>query len=106
MGTTLRAKFRRVFYVPGNHEMWITLMEPKKFPDSLCKLWAIMDLCDELDIDIFPAAICKDVYVVPLLSWYNAQFDERDPFPDPKAEHDKYAKWPMDVHQQVWRYML
>jgi len=104
--TVLRSKFRRVFYVPGNHEMWLNSTESKRFPDSFCKLWAIMDLCDELDVDMFPAAICKDVFVVPLLSWYNAAFDMKDPFPDPKAEHDKYSKWPIDQHGQVWRYML
>lgn len=43
---------------------------------------------------------------MPLLSWYNAAFDVKDPFPDPKVEHDKYTKWPMDAQQQVWRYML
>jgi len=104
--TTLRAKFRRVFYIPGNHEMWIPTSESKKFPDSLCKLLAIMELCDDLDVDIFPAAVCKDVFVVPLLSWYNVHFDMKDPFPDPKSQADKYAKWPMDAAGQVWRYML
>jgi len=104
--TTLRAKFRRVFYVPGNHEMWINSAESKRFPDSLCKLWAIMELCDDLDVDIFPAAVCKDTFIVPLLSWYCASFDIRDPFPDPKSQADKYAKWPIDPQQQVWRYML
>jgi len=104
--TTLRAKFRRVFYLPGNHEMWLTKGESTKYPDSLSKLWALFEACDELDVDVFPAAVCKDVYVVPLLSWYNAAFDTKDPFPDPKSEHDKYAKWPIDPEQQVWRYML
>jgi predicted phosphodiesterase len=102
----IRSKFRRVFYVPGNHEMWINRGEASKYPDSFCKLWALLELCDELDIEVAPAAICKDVYIVPLFSWYNIQFDKKDPFPDPKAEYDKYAKWPIDPMQQVWRYML
>jgi len=104
--TCLRPKFRRVFYVPGNHELWIVRTEAQKFPDSLCKLWAIMELCDRFDIDIFPAAVCKDVYIVPLLSWCNAAFDTRDPFPNPKSEANRAAKWPIDRDQQVWRYML
>jgi len=102
----VRAKFRRVFYVPGNHEMWITRNEDKRFPDSFCKLWAIVELCDALDIDIFPATVCKDVYIVPLLSWHNAQFDAADPFPDPSSEANRAAKWPIDKEQQLWRYML
>jgi len=103
---TLRAKFRRVFYMPGNHEMWITNTETQKYPDSLCKLWAILELCDELGVDVAPAAVARGVYVVPLFSWYNAEFDTKDPYPDPQYQHDKYAKWPMDPQHQVWRYML
>jgi len=104
--STLRAKFRRVFYVPGNHEMWINRSETARFPDSLSKLWSIIELCDDLDVDIFPAAVCQGVYIVPLLSWYNSMFDIKDPFPSPEAEMNKHAKWPIDAEQQVWRYML
>lgn len=104
--TTLRTKFRRVFYLPGNHEMWLQNVEMQKFPDSLCKLWAILELCDKLGIDVAPAAISRGVYVVPLYSWYNAEFDVADPYPDPQLEHDRYAKWPMDAQHQVWRFML
>jgi tetratricopeptide (TPR) repeat protein len=104
--TALRGKCRRMFYVPGNHEMWINKREAKTYPDSLCKLWAILELCDTLDIDVFPAAICRDAFIVPLFSWYNAEFHVKDPYPDPKSEHDKFAKWPIDAQQQVWRYML
>eukprot|EP00441_Pelagodinium_beii_P032545 CAMPEP_0197644736 /NCGR_PEP_ID=MMETSP1338-20131121/17613_1 /TAXON_ID=43686 ORGANISM="Pelagodinium beii, Strain RCC1491" /NCGR_SAMPLE_ID=MMETSP1338 /ASSEMBLY_ACC=CAM_ASM_000754 /LENGTH=1422 /DNA_ID=CAMNT_0043218181 /DNA_START=45 /DNA_END=4313 /DNA_ORIENTATION=+ len=104
--TTLRTKFRRVFYLPGNHEMWLQNIEIQKFPDSLCKLWTILELCDKLGIDVAPAAISRGVYVVPLFSWYNAEFDVADPYPDPQLEHDRYAKWPMDAQHQVWRFML
>eukprot|EP00931_Biecheleriopsis_adriatica_P061450 TRINITY_DN3694_c0_g1_i1.p1 TRINITY_DN3694_c0_g1~~TRINITY_DN3694_c0_g1_i1.p1 ORF type:complete len:1450 (+),score=323.95 TRINITY_DN3694_c0_g1_i1:32-4381(+) len=103
---TLKNKFRRVFFIPGNQEMWITNVETDKYSDSLCKLWAILDLCDQLGVDTCPAAISEGVYVVPLLSWYNAEFDVTDPFPDTQFQHDKYAKWPMDAHHQVWRFML
>ena len=45
--TTLKAKFRRVFYVPGNHELWLNPAEASKYPDSLAKLLGIMETCDE-----------------------------------------------------------
>jgi hypothetical protein len=104
--TTLKSKFRRVFYVPGNHELWVSVSELVKHPDSLAKLLSIMEVCDELGVDIFPAAVAQDVFVVPLLSWYNAEFDQKDPFPDPAHEQDKLARWPLDPATQVWRYML
>lgn len=104
--TTLRAKFRRVFYVPGNHELWIHPSEKSKYADSFAKLWSIIEGCDEIDVDTFPAAVCHGVFIVPLLSWYNSAFDIKDPFPNPKLEPDKYCKWPIDADSQVWRYML
>ena len=42
-----QAKFRRVFYVPGNHELWLNPAEASKYPDSLAKLLGIMETCDE-----------------------------------------------------------
>lgn len=104
--TALRAKFRRVFYMPGNHEMWIHPSEKEKFPDSLCKLWSILQACDELDIDVTPAAVGTGLFICPLFSWYSATFDIRDPFPNPKLEENKHCKWPIDAEHQVWRYML
>ncbi|CAK0842279.1 unnamed protein product [Prorocentrum cordatum] len=103
--TTLRAKFRRVFYVPGNHETWIHPSETTRYPDSLAKLLAIMETCDELDVDVFPAAIAHDVFIVPLLSWYSAEFDYEDPYPSLDGV-DKYSKWPLDPDTQLWKYML
>eukprot|EP00418_Pyrodinium_bahamense_P000219 CAMPEP_0179016220 /NCGR_PEP_ID=MMETSP0796-20121207/3201_1 /TAXON_ID=73915 /ORGANISM="Pyrodinium bahamense, Strain pbaha01" /LENGTH=1350 /DNA_ID=CAMNT_0020711891 /DNA_START=5 /DNA_END=4057 /DNA_ORIENTATION=+ len=102
----LKLKFRRVFFTPGNHEMWIHPSEVKRFPDSIAKFNAIMEVCDELGVDVFPAPIAEDCYIVPLFSWYNAEFDEADPFPDPKLSFDAHCRWPMDVDQQVWRYFL
>eukprot|EP00438_Fugacium_kawagutii_P003349 Skav228230 [mRNA] locus=scaffold3112:7641:10814:+ [translate_table: standard] len=89
--TALRPKFRRIFYTPGNNEMWITPLESQMFPDSLCKLWAILELCDRLGVDVGPAAVAEGVFVVPLFSWYNPEFDTEDP----------YAKWPMDANHQA-----
>lgn len=104
--TALRPKFRRIFFMPGNNEMWITPLESQMFPDSLCKLWAILQLCDRLGVEVAPAAVSEGVFVVPLFSWYNPEFDTEDPYPDTQFQHDKYAKWPMDANHQVWRYML
>mmetsp|Transcript_27616 Transcript_27616/g.91728 ORF Transcript_27616/g.91728 Transcript_27616/m.91728 type:complete len:1393 (+) Transcript_27616:100-4278(+) len=103
--TTLKQKFRRVFYTVGNHEMSVTHAEHARYPDSIAKLHAIIAECDELGVDIFPAPVCEGLTILPLFSWYSAEFDENDPFPDPNASYDKHCKWPMDADLQAWKYM-
>jgi len=104
--TTLRAKFRRVFYTVGHHEMWIHYGEHERYPDSIAKLHGIFETCDELGVDVVADAVCEDVFIVPLHSWYNAEFDEKDPWPDPGDRMDSQTRWPMDPDDQVWKYML
>lgn len=104
--TAFKSKFRRVFYTVGNHEMFIHHNEHTKYPDSFAKLHSIFSACDELGVDIFPAPIWEGMYVMPLLSWYTAEFDEADPFPDPNQHPDRACKWPIDADMQVWKYMM
>ena len=104
--TTLKSKFRRVFYTVGNHEMQITSSEFARYPDSIAKLSEIFSACDELGIDVFPAPVCEGVLVVPLLSWCSAEFDREDPFPDPNSNFNRRCSWPMDPDLQVWKYMM
>jgi hypothetical protein len=66
----LRSRFYRVFYVPGNHELWVR----REAFDSLEKLRRILEICDGLDVQTGPARL-RDVWVVPLFSWYDASFD-------------------------------
>jgi len=104
--TTLKQKFRRVFYTVGNEELHIAHSEYARNPDSIAKLHAVFAVCDELGVDIFPAPICEGLVIVPLLSWYTAEFDLEDPFPDPNKHPDQQCKWPMDADLQVWKYMM
>lgn len=94
-----RACFRRVFYVPGNHDMWIRPKgqhsdEPSLFADSVQKLLSLWQLCDELDVDTGPVQLSTAVTVVPLDSWYHYSFDHFDPKPG-TTKFDKFCKWPM-----------
>ena len=64
--TVLRAKFLRVFFVPGNHDLWTS-------PDCGCsmrKYELIMKICQELGIGIEPEFVGRQVWVVPLKAWY------------------------------------
>ena len=103
-----KAAFRRVFYVPGNHDMWIRPKgqhsdEPAAFADSVHKLICLWQLCDELDVDTGPARVSRSVTVVPLDSWYSYTFDRHDPRPG-TALFDSWCKWPMG-YDAAWDFM-
>jgi predicted phosphodiesterase len=69
----LRAKFRHVFYVPGNHELWVR----RERQTSVEKFFSVLSLCQALDIRTSPAKE-GEVWIVPLFSWYEPQFDADD----------------------------
>lgn len=88
----LQEKFRQVFFVPGNHELWLSRGQS----DSLDKFSLIMGLCDKLGVHIRPVQI-GNVWIVPLLSWYSAAFDDDGHAYRHQLQHwvDFYAcKWP------------
>jgi len=98
--SVFRKKFRRVFYVPGNHDMWIrpnTADSNKfKFKDSIEKLLAMLDMCDKIGAEMMPAEVMTNVYVVPLLSWWAASFVGGEGFRgDEELVYDAFCKWPM-----------
>lgn len=101
--------FRRVFYCPGNHDMWIRPKgqhsdEPSQFADSVAKLIALWQLCDELEVDTGPCQLSPAAAVLPLDSWYSHLFDKHDPRPG-TVKFDKYCVWPMG-YDHAWRFML
>ena len=103
-----KAAFRRVFYVPGNHDMWIRPAgqhsnEPSMFADSVEKLLQLWKMCDELDVDTGPAMLSPKCTVVPLDAWYSCTFDHFDPRPG-QTLFDKFCKWPMH-YDAVWEFM-
>ena len=103
-----KAAFRRVFYVPGNHDMWIRPKgqhsdEPGMFADSVQKLLSLWQMCDELDVDVGPARLSPRCTVVPLDSWYSFTFDHHDPRPG-STLFDKFCKWPMH-YDHTWDFM-
>ncbi len=68
----LRERFAHVFFVPGNHELWLRRDEQG---DSVAKFGKIMRLCAGLDVATSPAKVTcgpgdPGAWVVPLFSWY------------------------------------
>merc|ERR1712228_1131385 len=102
-----KQKFRRVFYVPGNHDMWIRPntddQKKKKFKDSIVKLLAMLDMCEQIGAEMMPAEVMKNVYVVPLLSWWSPSFITGCMDPDDCYVYDAFCKWPMgDSNAHKW----
>ena len=91
----LRAKFRELFFVPGNHELWVR----GETRDSVEKFHAVLELCDRLDVRTRPAKT-SGRWVVPLFSWYHESFDRDD-----QGQRDQldawsdfyFCRWPAEV---------
>jgi len=70
--TQVQATFAEVFFVPGNHELWVRRGESA---DSMAKFWQILELCAALGVRTSPAQVgtgrdSQGVWIVPLFSWY------------------------------------
>ena len=93
----LRSKFKYIFYVPGNHELWVR----KAAYTSVEKFFGVLELCEMLGVRTGPANI-DGVWIVPLFSWYDASLDV-DNSADVKAlggwADFHLCKWPPEVGQ-------
>lgn len=91
----LRANFGQVFYVPGNHELWVR----KSSLDSVEKFRQVLSLCEDLGICTKPAR-AGETWIVPLFSWYESGYDA-DNSADPtelEGWSDFYfCKWPPEI---------
>mgnify|MGYP002395477484 CR=1 FL=1 len=68
----LQARFREVFFVPGNHELWVVGSE---MDCSLKKYHAVQALCGDLLVRTSPWQ-CSGLSIVPLLGWYDFSFGQ------------------------------
>ncbi|KAL6642891.1 hypothetical protein ACP70R_021072 [Stipagrostis hirtigluma subsp. patula] len=98
----LRERFGAVFYVPGNHDLWLR-REGGRYMDSLEKLTALLDACSELGVDTGPRTI-GDLGIIPLYSWYHKSFDKekdvnsvRVPSLEMACKDFHACKWPSDL---------
>ena len=96
--TMLVPQFRHVFYIVGNHELWLSRREP--YDDSMEKLLAILELCKELGAHATPSIIReadgdgeRAVAVCPLHAWYH------DGFLD-EATRAKAGQWEEDMRER------
>lgn len=71
--TTLAGRFRKVLFVPGNHDLWVIREDRGK--DSLQKFEEVRTLVESSGASMEPFR-ASGVSVIPLLSWYDYSFCE------------------------------
>eukprot|EP00884_Botryococcus_braunii_P009223 jgi/Botrbrau1/18301/Bobra.0179s0030.1 len=71
---SLKSAFKHVFFVPGNHDLWVREPEKQSY-DSLGKMDVLNRICAELGVETKPRQV-DGVWIVPILSWYHASFDQ------------------------------
>ncbi len=102
----LRSKFQNIFFVPGNHDLWI---HNSDWNDSLEKFEALITWCYEQGIYTIPKKVgLNDPYplrIVPLFSWYSGPENGADslylkkPGEDPQNRmwsDNYYIRWPQN----------
>ncbi|XP_022955128.1 uncharacterized protein LOC111457188 isoform X2 [Cucurbita moschata] len=101
----LKDKFERVFFVPGNHDLWCR-REGDNYLDSLEKMSNLYDACSSLGVDTNPA-ILNGLGIVPLFSWYHESFDTemdiegiRVPSLEMVCKDFHACKWPADLSNE------
>lgn len=126
--TVLKSKFRRVFYVPGNHDLWVRRVtlgsiikgekvkeEERTMVDSVSKFLEVLQVCDELGVEAVPAEVAAGVFVVPMFSWHDRGFmpasrrRERAAVSDAEASSpiDGWIKWPFPGgHDDAWKFFM
>jgi len=64
----LRSRFRAVFFVPGNHDMWL---RGSGHEHSLAKFYVLMERCRSLGVETTAQHADEGgPYIVPLQAWY------------------------------------
>ncbi|HEX7331909.1 MAG TPA: metallophosphoesterase [Pyrinomonadaceae bacterium] len=99
----LRSRFARVFYVTGNHELWVRMDNCH----SVEKLNRILALCDNLGVETKPARV-ETFWIVPLFSWYDSAYDEDGSADTLELEgwgDYHFCRWPLEI-KSVSDYLL
>jgi len=76
----LASRFKKVFYCPGNHEVWAarsTQPTSSEGSPSFTKLEKVRGICEKLGVSMEPELVGGEagVWIVPLLSWYDLSLD-------------------------------
>ena len=111
----LLSKFKNLFFVPGNHDLWVM---PGNASDSIQKFRNIIEICNELSVKTQPEYLGTNsdkVLIVPLFSWYTQPDEGKDSLYIPKDDEnisndmwsDNYfIKWPNTSNDRMIDFFL
>ena len=102
----LRNRFAHLFFVPGNHDLWLN---NGVFNDSLEKLEYLLNFCRDADIATQPQKIGNKndsypVWIVPLLSWYTQPHEGEDTLYIQKPGEDNDNRMWADNYYIRWSF--
>ena len=101
--TLFTERFSQVFFIPGNHDLWLYKKDHKH---SLDKLLSLQQLCAELGVITEPTKIIgydmPPVWVVPLYSWYDSEQQSEDSLYVSKTGEDPLLRMWMDNYRIQW----
>eukprot|EP00930_Biecheleria_cincta_P069464 TRINITY_DN57201_c0_g1_i1.p1 TRINITY_DN57201_c0_g1~~TRINITY_DN57201_c0_g1_i1.p1 ORF type:complete len:1374 (-),score=273.72 TRINITY_DN57201_c0_g1_i1:412-4533(-) len=90
----LQSKFGAIFFVPGNHELWVN---KKDSLSSVHKFLAILEVCEQLGVHTRPAFISDDCAICPLFSWYKDNLVDGFSRDMSNIPFDLQTQWPWDI---------
>ena len=105
LGYLLR-KFARVFFIPGNHEVWLP---NSNCSDSEQKFYRVLDLSAALGVSTRPTRLSDDssaVWIVPLLAWYVKPEEGDGSLFVPKTDEDGSLDAWSDEYFVQWPFCL
>eukprot|EP01105_Mastigella_eilhardi_P027523 TRINITY_DN8520_c0_g1_i1.p1 TRINITY_DN8520_c0_g1~~TRINITY_DN8520_c0_g1_i1.p1 ORF type:complete len:296 (-),score=63.77 TRINITY_DN8520_c0_g1_i1:115-1002(-) len=92
--------FGHVFFVPGNHELWLRCAGANPAYTSLDKFHDVLSVCAAAGVHTEPQRVCG-VDIVPLFSWYDVPPSQHTLFfPDDKMNNTEEI-W-TDTHLCKW----
>ena len=97
--SVLKETFNSVYFVPGNHELWMKKDAEANgdASDSFEKLEKIEQLCEELDVLTRPAPF-HGVWIAPLQSWHHQDWDTEPDIPNIPAVETRSSDYaPADI---------
>ncbi|MCG7904794.1 MAG: metallophosphoesterase family protein [Candidatus Thiodiazotropha lotti] len=86
----LMRKFKAVFYVPGNHDIWV---RKDSLADSIEKFFKLLELAQQHQVITEPKRL-NGTSIVPLFSWYDLSFGTMSDTLLGKWMDFSHCKWP------------
>lgn len=90
---TLLPKFKKIFFVPGNHDLWLTEEEQG---NSLNKFTYLLEQLQGMGVQMSPW-YSPELIIMPLFSWYDYTFGQPSSTIKRAWMDFKNCQWPMQL---------